>query len=184
MENQSIINDYKKLIIFVIKDMKLMRKIDELFDIGMVGFVKGINTYDKAMKIKYSTYLYACIKNEIMHQLSYEKREKRAKYKNVSLNILIDNKKELQDLIGYEVDYLKNYCDRESIKALKYEIENLPYTEQLILNHLFGLNGYKMMTVNELSKYYGINKKTIYNTKERFSRKAKRKINELGYSYE
>lgn len=181
MENQAIINDYKKLILFVIKDMRLTRKIDELFDIGMVGFVRGINTYDKTMNIKYSTYLYTCIKNEIMHHLAYEKREKRAKYKSISLNTLIDSKTELQDLIGYEVDYFKDYCDRESIEVLKYQIENLPYTEQLILNHLFGLNGYKMMNSNELSKYYGINRKAIRNIKERFLRKAKRKLNEYGY---
>lgn len=181
MENQTIINDYKKLIIFVIKDMKLMRKIDELFDIGMVGFVKGINTYDKVMNIKYSTYLYACIKNEIMHQLSYEKREKRTKYKTVSLNALVGDKTELQDFIGYEVDYMEDYCNRESVEIMKFEMESLPYTDQLILNHLFGLNGYKQLGARTLSKLYGICEKTIYNKKAKFLRKVKGKLNEYGY---
>lgn len=181
MEDQPIINDYEKIIGFVIKDMNLLRKKEDLFDIGMIGFVKGINTYDKKKNIQYSTYLYTCIKNEIMHQLSYEKRKKRTKYKTVSLNTLIDEKKELQDFIGYEVDYLEDYCNRESIEIMKYEMESLPYTDQLILNHLFGLNGYKQLGARTLSKLYGICEKTIYTKRLKFLRKVKEKLNEYGY---
>lgn len=181
MENQTIINDYQKLIIFVIKDMNLLHKLDELIDIGMIGFVRGINTYDASMNIKYSTYLYTCIKNEITHQLVYEKREKRAKYKTVSLNKLINNNIELQDLLGYEVDYFKDYCTKESIRVLKYEIENLSYTDQLLLNHLYGINGYERMGVTQLSKYYGISRQAIYQKKKKLLRIVKKKLDELGY---
>lgn len=181
MENQTIINDYKKLIMFVIKDMKLRYRTDELFDVGMVGFVKGINTYDKSMNIAYSTYLYACIKNEILHQLTYEKRKMRTGYEVVSLNSLVGDKAELQDFIGYEVNYVEDYCDRESIEVMKFEIESLPYTDQLILNHLFGLNGHKMMSAKQLSKWFGIHEKTIYNKKKKFLRKVEKKLNEYGY---
>ena len=108
---EQIINDYEKIVKFVIKDMNLGHRFDELYDVGIIGFVNGINSYDETKGYKYITYLYDCIKNEILQYIQYQNREKR-KAETISLNTIIYGNVELQDLIGYETDYIQeNYED-------------------------------------------------------------------------
>ena len=100
---ENIVNDYEKIVKFVIKDMNLMHRFDELYDVGIIGFVRGINTYDESRGFTHMTYLYDCIKNEILHFLNYEKRQRRSG-ETISLNTII-NDIELGDLIPTYQDY-------------------------------------------------------------------------------
>ena len=162
---QEIEKDYAKIINFVIKDMKLRHRHDELFDIGMIGFVEGLNTFDESKGFQYITYLYDCIKNEISHFLAYEQREKR-KCELISLNTIINDNTELQDLIGYDTDYLKdNYVD-ELMDTINDRMSFMTKKEQLVFNHLYGLNGYDELTPKEITKKYGFSRQSIYQIKK------------------
>ena len=54
----------------------------ELLSAGFVGYAKGLDTYLKGKNVKFSTYAYRCIKNEILYFL---RREKRHRDNDVSL---------------------------------------------------------------------------------------------------
>lgn len=162
---EKIIKDYDKIIRFVLKDMKLGHRYDELCDVGLIGFVNGINNYDESKGCKYITFLYDCIKNEIIHFLQYEKRYKR-NGDVISLNTKIKGTIELQDILGYQIDYEQNAYIDELIMLIEKRSEDFTEKQKIIFNHLFGFNGYKELTAKEITERYGFSRQSIYKMKE------------------
>lgn len=169
---EKIINDYDKYIKYVLKQMKLGYRYEDLFDVGMIGFVNGLNTYDKNKNFKYSTYLYECIKNEILKYIKYESREKRYA-EIISLNAKINEDSELQDFIGYENNYEQNVYIKELLEIIEKRIRKFTKKQKLIFNHLYGLNGYKEMTSKEITEKYGFSKQSIQQIKKKSLNKLK-----------
>lgn len=54
---------------FVLKSLNLNPIDEDLFQIGMVGLVKAINTFDFCRDIKFNTYAVPIIRNEILMPL-------------------------------------------------------------------------------------------------------------------
>ncbi len=162
---KEIIKDYEKIINFTINKMKLGYRRDELFDIGMIGFVQGINTFDETKGYQYISYLYDCIKNEIAHHLQYESRKKR-NFETISLNTIINGDTELQDLLGYETDYSEDNYMNELMDVINDRMSFMTRKEQLVFNHLYGINGYDEMTPKEITEKYGFSRQSIYQIKK------------------
>ena len=174
---EKIIQDYDKIIKFVLKDMKLSYRYDELFDIGMIGFVNGINNYDETRGIKYITFLYDCIRYEIIHYLEYEKSKKRY-FETISLNTKIGDTTELQDLLGYQTDYEQNAYMDELMAVIEKRSEDFTEKQKIIFNHLFGLNGYQELTAKEITKKYGFSRQSIYQMKDIVIKKLKNALHD------
>lgn len=70
---EKMIKENEKLIYFVYnklsKNVYTKRNEDELCGAGLVGLWKGCKTYDESKKMKLSTYLCKCIKNEMLQFL-------------------------------------------------------------------------------------------------------------------
>lgn len=163
---EQIIKDYNKIINFVIKKMNLGYRYDDIYDVGLIGFVRGINSYDETKNIKYLTYLYECIKNEILRHINHVKRKKRD-VEIVSLNTKISEDTELQDLIGYDIDYEQNFYVDQLINIVSDSMKNLTKNQYLIFSHLYGLNGFKELTVSEISQIYGFSKQSVHQIKNK-----------------
>lgn len=177
-EREKVINNYEKMINFVIKKMNLTVIRDEIFDVGMIGFVQGIKTFDEKKEIKYSTYLTKCIKNEIMKYLNYKNREKR-NAEIVSLNSIIGEEKntELQDLIGYEIDYNKDiYLEELQKKIMKYTKENLTILQEEVLKFLYGLDGFPELNYTQIAKIYNTTRQNIYDIHKRILKNLRQAI--------
>ena len=166
---EQTIKDFDKIIRYVLKDMKLSYRYDELYDVGLIGFVNGINNYDESKGYKYITFLYDCIKYEIIHYLQYEKRQKRYG-ETISLNTIIKGNTELQDLLGYQTDYEQNAYIDELIMLIEKRSEDFTDKQKIIFNHLFGFNGYKEMTPKEITEKYGFSRQSIHQMKDKILR--------------
>lgn len=162
---ESVIEDYKNIISFVINDMKLNYRRDELFDIGMIGFVNGINTFDESKGFKYITYLYDCIKNEIIHFLQYEKRKRRDAV-IVSLNTLI-NDIELGELIPTYYDYDKELYMEEMKCIIDRRLGKLKERDEKIFKHYYGIDGYEKLTSLQLEKKFNMSRQNVIRIRNR-----------------
>lgn len=158
MKDQEI-TKHIPLIKKVIRDMhcryRTEEEYQEYYSAGTLGLVKGAKTYDGSVKV--STYLYACIKNEIAQVFTYNSRQKR--YGQVeSLNKLIkdgdESSGELQDTIASEEDIEKEFQERQEYEKLYRAINMLkPYKRKLIIEN-YGLHC-KKKTIRELAKEHG-----------------------------
>ena len=68
-----LISNNLRLIDFVIFKMNLKEKKDEYYDIGLRALAQAGNTFDESKGNKFSGYAFACIRNEILKQIEFEK---------------------------------------------------------------------------------------------------------------
>lgn len=167
-----IVNN-QKLIYKAIKNLNCVYKTEDefqkIYDAGLEGLIKGAKTYDES-KGKPSTWLIPCIMNEIKHYftISSAKKRKNELGKDVSLyeKVYNDNNSEVEVIDTLEDPNVNIELDLEK----KLEIEKLIYaidkvlnnTEKRIINKKYGLNGYRIYTINELAIEEGKSRSMIH----------------------
>lgn len=173
MDEEKEYLENKGLIYLAIKNERIYWKTEDDFqdyvDGGTDGLLKGIRTYDPSLGVKKSTYYYKTIKLELYKVIAYKNRKKR-NGETVSLNMLVDNsdENELIDFISgttnIEEEVEKNILNEKLIEM----IDRLPIPkDRWVLKHLYGLDGYEMLTATELANRWGVNKNRIISRKNR-----------------
>lgn len=110
--------DNINLIYFVLKQLNIYNRngIDEYFDVGMLGLVKGLKTYTES-KGAISTYLVNCIKNEILMEMRNQKAVKRNNgVKPISINTSTTDNLTIEGTIKSDFDLLESIIKNERIK--------------------------------------------------------------------
>lgn len=171
---EEIINDYDKYIKFVLKDMRIGYLYDELYDLGLIGFVKGLNTFDKNKNVKISTYIYECIKNQILVGLAKLKKYNE-KYNPISLDqpITVEKDLELRDVIPHYENYERNIYMDEIMYVINRRLSFLDDKQQEIFKDIYGLDGHKQLSSKELQKKYKTTKQNLYQIKSKVLNKLK-----------
>ena len=167
-----IVNN-QKLIYKAIKNLNCVYKTEDefqkIYDAGLEGLIKGAKTYDES-KGKPSTWLMPCIMNEIKHYftISSAKKRKNELGKDVSLyeKVYNDNNSEVELIetikdpnVNIELDLEKKLEIEKLIYAIDKVLNN---TEKRIINKKYGLNGYRIYTINELAIEEGKSKSMIF----------------------
>lgn len=107
MNKDVMFNENSGLIWKTIKDMHLYAtkdmELDDYYQIGSMGLLRAIDTYDTNKGVQFSTYAVKCIKNEIGQYFQSQERDKR-KMNSVTTSYNIetnvgDNKVEIIDCV-------------------------------------------------------------------------------------
>ena len=131
---------------------------EELFSVGLIGYAKALDRYDKSRNVKFSTYAYNCINNEILFFL--RKENKHVQY-NVSLNKILSidkngNNLQLEEIISDKNQGKKtledNLLDEENKEYLKKIIEKFKPEEQYIITYRYGLDNGRIKTQKQIAE--------------------------------
>ncbi len=130
----------------------------ELLSTGYVGYAKALDTYQKGKNVKFSTYAYRCIKNEILYFL---RREKRHRDNDVSLFKPLSTDKNgnvmtvestVSDTSMGKRSLEENIEMNETVRILLEIIDTyLTKNEAYIIKNRYGLNGTKQKTQKEIA---------------------------------
>ena len=179
-EEDRMVKDNIKLIYLVMKDHNVLHMQDELYDVGLIGLTKGIKTFDRSLGNKESTYMYACIKTEIIGYLRKMRTQKRTLFKEVSLNTKVRTSKsdsegtELIDFIADErLNFEENVEVEERNELLEKYVCKLSSGQRELICHYYGILGYNRMTVSELKRKYDTSKQAIFARRNRALEKLK-----------
>ena len=163
MNKDVMFNENNGLIWKAIKDMHLYAtkdmELDDYYQIGSMGLLRAIDTYDANKGTQFSTYAVKCIKNEIGQYFQSQERDKRkmntvtTSY-NVETNVG-DNKVEIIDCV---VDFsstepFNEVCRATLGEALKvlteaeYEFFRVRYMEAELTDDITNKRTY---TINKL----------------------------------
>lgn len=163
MNKDVMFNENRGLIWKAIKDMHLYAtkdmELDDYYQIGSMGLLRAIDTYDANKGTQFSTYAVKCIKNEIGQYFQSQERDKRkmntvtTSY-NVETNVG-DNKVEIIDCV---VDFsstepFNEVCRATLGEALKvlteaeYEFFRVRYMEAELTDDITNKRTY---TINKL----------------------------------
>lgn len=160
-EKEEIAKENIKLVKYVINKEHLVFRYDDIFDLGLIGLMNGINTFDKTKGFKLSTYLYKCIKNEIDKQLRSETCLKR-NFETVSLNTIInEDGTELGEMLGYEYDYQDKLISDEIMIKITRRLSEISKENEEIFYHYLGINGYKKLSQVEIARKYKLSHQRV-----------------------
>ena len=116
---------------------------EELFQVGLIGLIKAVDTFDIDKGFLFSTYAKKCIMNEI--SMYFRKNNKDENHLN-----------DLNDLNDFsDIDLEENYIEQEEKIIILKMIKDLPEREREIILMYFGFYG-KLYTQLEIANKFGI----------------------------
>ena len=144
---------------------------EDLIHEGAIGLLKSIKSFDDKKGIRFSTYAFSCIKNEMLYYL------RKNQYNYIYLNDYIYDDIELIETIkSYDSDILENLIKNEMVESLKqYLNDKLNKVEQFIVKSLFGIDCEKKNQL-EVSKLLNISQGTVSREKNKLIYKIKTSI--------
>ena len=148
---------------------------DDLISIGIIGLIKGINSFDYGKGTKFATYASRCIDNEILMALRSESK--------ISSNVFLEdyisfdeegNNISLIDILSTDEDDVNSKVNLKVESERLYNIidEVLTKREKEIIYLRYGLKGSKNYTQREIAKKYNISRSYV----SRIEKKAIGKI--------
>ncbi|HHV78982.1 MAG TPA: RNA polymerase sporulation sigma factor SigK [Firmicutes bacterium] len=149
--------------------------VEDLISIGVIGLIKGINTFKRGQGTRLATYAARCIENEILMYLRSVKKNRNevGLYEPVGVD-KEGNEVALIDVLGSEPDVIleevENRLERE---RLLERVEKLNDKERRVLTLRYGLNGGKRKTQWEIARLLGISRSYV-------SRIEKRAVQNVG----
>lgn len=173
-EQEQLVNDNMGLIGLVINRMNLRYEYEDYFEIGLIGLVKGVKSFDPSKGVTGSTYFYRCIQNEIYQ---YGRKIKRTlKTISIDCKISVDDLS-IADTIKSEIDIEEEIIKKEQYEIIIKNINALNDREKFIILHYYGIGTNEELKEKELSKVLGISQAQVNRTKNRAIRKLKKMCN-------
>lgn len=181
MTEEKLILDNINLIYMVLKEYRLYKDLEEYFDIGMIGLVKGAKGFDASKGYASSTYLTLCIRHEICIFLRKQCAEKRNGGKqDISIYTPIAKDKNgheqsIMDIITSDENIEENMLQAERAELMHKELSKLKERDKFIICSYYELLGYKKLSQTEIAKKIGINQSSVYRAIKKFIKEVRRK---------
>ncbi len=170
---EQLILDNLPLIYKCIKDMHLYWQTEDEFqayyDAGLDGLMKGARQYDRSKDIKPSSFLYPCIKNEIMHLLTVKNLKKRKNEfgSDISLNLIVNEDSNSKTEFADFIPDLNTNIELEIENKLEFErllnaVNNLKNEkDKLVVKMYYGLDDYEPRTYESIGKSLNVTREMI-----------------------
>ena len=151
---------------------------DDLISIGIIGLIKGIDSYNKDKGVKLTTYAAKCAENEILMHFRSNKKH----LNNISLNDIVAHDKDggeisLIDILKEDNISLDTKIEQnDNIKNLKEYLKVLNKRELQIIIMRYGLFNTKEKTQKEIAKNLKISRSYVSRIEKRALIKMLRKF--------
>ena len=153
---------------------------EDLFQIGCIGLIKAINTFNPLKNIKLATYASRCIENEILMYLRRNNKVRLEVSIDEPLNVDWDgNELLLSDILGTDENIIsKNLEEEVDKKLLRMALDKLGERERMIIEMRFGLNTKDgaERTQKEVADILGISQSYISRLEKRIMKRLKKEI--------
>lgn len=165
MDENEKYKKYKALINLAIKNLHIYWKTNDEYqeynDSGVDGIIKGIRTYDSSKGIKESTYVYACIENELKHRIYLNTMKKRT-MKVVSLNKVVGlDGEEFGEFIPDDTNIEQIAYDNIMDEKILFYINHLKEKDREIIKYYWGIDNHPNLSFESIGKLYNNDKNAI-----------------------
>ncbi|ABO51161.1 RNA polymerase, sigma 28 subunit, FliA/WhiG family [Desulforamulus reducens MI-1] len=135
----------------------------DLFQVGVIGLIKGVDTFDIKKARKFSTYAGVCIQNEMLMMLRKQKSERNT----ISISEPLDFDKdgsplELQDTLANNEIPVDELVEKSlDVERLEKALQTLNPREKIVIKLRYGLEGERELTQREVGKRLDISRSFI-----------------------
>lgn len=165
----TLIEHNLRLVSHIVKKYNNNEDNEDLISIGIIGLIKGIDSFTNEKGSKLTTYCARCIENEIL--MYFRKNNKYSK--DISINETVGYDKDgneiaIMDILKAEdTDYCSDIELKDNIKLLyKYMNVLTPREKEIIINR-YGLNNNLEETQRNISKKLGISRSYVSRIEKR-----------------
>ena len=170
-ESRNILIEHNlRLVAHIVKKFDFKQgEQDDLISIGIIGLIKGIDTYEINKSVKLTTYCARCIQNEIL--MYYRANNKNNK--NISINESIGYDKEGNEITILDIlksekpDFAMELHTKENIKLLNEYIKVLNSREKDITTRRYGLGKNPVQTQKSIAKNLNISRSYVSRIEKR-----------------
>ncbi len=170
MARNKLIEHNLRLVAHIVKKFdKHKNDVDDLISIGIIGLIKGIDSFSIRHGTRITTYCARCIENEIlMHFRSNKKNNK-----NLSINEPIGFDKDGNEISFIDViktpapDFNEEIHIKNNINLLKKYMDVLNNREKEILINRYGLNNQNELTQKEIASKLNISRSYVSRIEKR-----------------
>ncbi len=166
-----------RLVVHITKKYSNEYNADDLISVGIIGLIKGINTFNPKKNSKIAAYISRCIENEVLMFLRSTKKQGNEVSLDESIGCDKDgNTLTIADIIPAENgDIVEEISIKTDIKKL-YKVMGkvLKKNEIDIISWRYGLGGRKRKTQKEIASILGISRSYV----SRIEKKAVKKLAE------
>ncbi|MBO6195268.1 MAG: RNA polymerase sporulation sigma factor SigK [Bacilli bacterium] len=165
----SLIEHNLRLVSHIVKKYNTKDDTDDLISIGIIGLIKGIDSFSPNKGNKLTTYCARCIDNEILMHFRNNKKNN----SNISLDEQVGYDKDgneisLLDILKTpNVDYVEDINIKDNIKLLSRYMNILSDREKCIIYKRYGLFNYEELTQKEIAKELGISRSYVSRIEKR-----------------
>ena len=158
-----------RLVSHIAKKYNSKYENDDLISIGIIGLIKGIDSFSKEKGTKLTTYAAKCIENEILMHFRNEKKN----MNNISLDEKIGfdkdgNEIELIDVIKTpDLDYIENINFKDNLNSLLKYINILTDREKTIIFKRYGIFNHNELTQKEIANELNISRSYVSRIEKR-----------------
>ena len=159
-----------RLVAHIVKKYETSRNdVDDLISIGIIGLIKGIDTYSYKHNTRLATYCARCIDNEILMHFRNDKKNS----KNISIDESIGYDKDGNEITIMEMlktpkpDFIEDIHVQNNIKLLDKYINVLSEREKLIISKRYGLYNTNELTQKEIAKELNISRSYVSRIEKR-----------------
>lgn len=170
----TLIEHNLRLVAHITKKYSNDSNADDLISVGIIGLIKGINTFNPEKNHKLATYIARCIENEVLMVLRSTKKLNN----EISLDESIGTDKEGNNLTFADIIPAENTDIVDSIDV-KMNISKLYKAIDKVLNKVekdiiiwrYGLNGDKRLAQREVAAKLGISRSYVSRIEKRALKK-------------
>ena len=159
-----------RLVVHIVKKYETNRTdVDDLISIGIIGLIKGIDTYSYKHGTKLTTYCARCIDNEILMHFRSDKKNS----KNISIDESVGYDKDGNEITFMDIlktpkpDFAEDIHLKNNIELLGKYLNVLSDREKLIIYKRYGFNGYDELTQKEIAKELNISRSYVSRIEKR-----------------
>ena len=158
-----------RLVSHIAKKYNSKYENDDLISIGIIGLIKGIDSFSNEKGTKLTTYAAKCIENEILMHFRNEKKN----MNNISIDEKIGfdkdgNEIELIDVIKTpDLDYIENINFKDNLNSLLKYINILTDREKTIIFKRYGIFNHNELTQKEIANELNISRSYVSRIEKR-----------------
>ena len=159
-----------RLVAHVVKKYETLKcDMDDLISIGIIGLIKGIDTYSHNHNTRLATYCAKCINNEILMHFRSDKKNS----KNISIDESIGFDKDGNEITFMEIlktpkpDFIEDIHIQNNIQLLSKYMNVLTDREKLIIVKRYGLNNSDELTQKQIAKELNISRSYVSRIEKR-----------------
>lgn len=133
-----------------------MNDKQELFSVGILGLIDGVDSYDPVKGSKYPYYLSKCIENRILMYLRTYINNNKQILNDRFISSGKDQEEDFLNIIPSKINIEEDYISKVNNEQINFILNSLTEIEKNIIIRRYGFYGYTIIPRNTIGKIYNM----------------------------